>query len=450
MEKLITGTTGAGGGPRLHPFERDVLATIRARRLVGPGDRVLVALSGGPDSTALLASMEALQRVGALAALAACHVDHGLRPGAFADAAACAELCARLGIPLTAVRVAVGGEGGLQAAARRARYAALREAARGWGATRIATGHTRGDQAETVLLRLLRGAGARGLGGIPPRRGAIVRPLIDQPRSRGLAYLAARGLPWREDPSNAAPRFLRNRVRREILPLLAALAPRAEERLARTADLLRADDARLEAEARALVPEGTRAEVAALAALPMAVRRRALRRLWRAATGSRRRLGAGHVETMVRLLRRGGPWRVALPRGLEARCACGSVEVGPTRPEARPAPFEIEVLAPGRYDVTALGASVLVEAAEGARAAFPLMLRTRRPGDRFRPRGGRGGKKLKAWLIDAKVPRARRDALLLVADRSGRVLAIPELGVCAEGVEGLSVRLDCKGSPPLL
>ncbi|HET9597557.1 MAG TPA: tRNA lysidine(34) synthetase TilS, partial [Anaeromyxobacteraceae bacterium] len=237
---------------------------------------MLVALSGGPDSTALLASLEALLRVGAFAALAACHVDHGLRPDAADDAAACAELCARLGIPLTAVRVVVGREGGLQAAARRARYAALRDAARASGATRIATGHTRGDQAETVLLRLLRGSGARGLAGIPPRRGAIVRPLLDLPRSRGLAYLRGRGLPWREDPSNAAPRFLRNRVRREVLPLLVSLAPRAEERLARAADLLRADDARLEAEAREAVASRARAEVAALAALPLAVRRRAL------------------------------------------------------------------------------------------------------------------------------------------------------------------------------
>jgi tRNA(Ile)-lysidine synthase len=155
---------------------------------------------------------------------------------------------------------------------------------------------------------------------------------------------------------------------------------------------------------------------------------------------------------MVRLLRRGGPWRLALPGGIEARCAYGSVEVGRAEVDAGapPAAFEIEVPAPGRYEVAALGASVLVEAAEGAGVPFPVVLRTRRPGDRFRPRGGRGGKKLKAWLIDEKVPRRRRDALILVADPNGRVLAIPELGVSAEGAEGLVVRLDCKGSPRLL
>ena len=126
------------------------------------------------------------------------------------------------------------------------------------------------------------------------------------------------------------------------------------------------------------------------------------------------------------------------------------MEVGPAAADPPKATFEIEVAGPGRYEVAALGASVLVEAAGGFGPGFPLVLRTRRPGDRFRPRGGRGGKKLKAWLIDAKVPRGRRDALLVVADRGSRVLAIPELGVCAEGAEGLTVRLDCKGSPRLL
>ncbi|HET9598774.1 MAG TPA: tRNA lysidine(34) synthetase TilS, partial [Anaeromyxobacteraceae bacterium] len=155
-------------------------------------------------------------------------------------------------------------------------------------------------------------------------------------------------------------------------------------------------------------------------------------------------------EDLVRLLRRARPWRLALPGGLEARCAYGSVEVGPASCATPTPPFEVPVPAPGRYLVPALGASVVVEAADGGGARFPLVLRTRRPGDRFRPRGGRGGKKLKAWLIDAKVPRGRRDALLLLADPSGDVLVIPELGASAAGADGLTVRLDCKRSPRLL
>ncbi len=196
----------------LHPFAAAVLETCQRRRLLGASDRVVAALSGGPDSTALVAVLAALRDAGRLASLSAIHVDHRLRPDSARDGEACAHLCRRLGVPLLRVEVEVA-PGNVQAQARRARYAALRLAAARAGATRIATGHTRSDQAETVLLRLLRGSGARGLSGIPPRRGPIVRPLIDRSRREVLAYLRARRLSWLEDPTNASPRYLRNRVR---------------------------------------------------------------------------------------------------------------------------------------------------------------------------------------------------------------------------------------------
>ena len=213
-----------------HPFVSQVLATCRRRRLLVPGDRVLAALSGGPDSSALVAALAALRHSGAIAEVRALHVDHGLRPGSAADADACQALCDRLGVPLERARVAVGA-GNLQAEARRSRYRALRAVARRVGATRIATGHTRTDQAETVLLRLLRGSGARGLSGIPPRRGTVVRPLVDRSRAEVLAFLRAEGLPWLEDPTNRSPRFLRNRVRSEVMPLLGRLGPGLERAL---------------------------------------------------------------------------------------------------------------------------------------------------------------------------------------------------------------------------
>jgi tRNA(Ile)-lysidine synthase len=310
-------------GPRLRDLERAVLATSRARRLLRPGDAVLVALSGGPDSTALVACLAALRDAGLAGAVSACHVDHGLRAGSAEDGDFCAALCAALAVPLERVRVSVAA-GNLQSQARRARYAALRAAAARAGAGRVATGHTRADQAETVLLRLLRGSGARGLAGIPPRRGPFVRPLLDCSRAQVLAYLRERGLGHREDPTNASPRFDRNRVRHELLPALEGLRPGAEAALARAADLLRDDDRALERSARLLVPRGsTDARVDALLAVPAAVRARAVRRAWSNATGSRRGLAAHHVAAIVRLFRRGRPGRVSLPGGLVATVSRG-------------------------------------------------------------------------------------------------------------------------------
>jgi tRNA(Ile)-lysidine synthase len=433
--------------PSLHPYAAAVLATARRRALFARSDRVLVALSAGPDSTALLAALAALRDAGELAGLTALHVDHGLRPGE-ADAACAAAACARVGVPLRRVAVEVAA-GNVQAQARRARYAALRAEAARAGATRIATGHTRTDQAETLLLRLLRGAGARGLAGIPPRRGAVIRPLIDRGRDEGLAYLAELGLAWREDPTNATPRFARNRVRNEAWPALRALAPAAERALARAADLLRDDDRALDGRARRRVHEGTGIEVAALRREPLAVRRRMVRRLWRNATGSGRALEAGHVEAALALLERARPGAAALPGGMVARCRYGRLEV--LRPPApSPEVRAVPVGGPGRYAVPELELLAEVRAGRPEDVPWPLELRTRRPGDRLRPEGSTGTTPLKEWLIDRKVGREERGGLLLLATPEGTVLAIPALRVVAQGLgpsgAALEVLISSSGS----
>jgi tRNA(Ile)-lysidine synthase len=427
--------------PRRHPFEAQVVETIRRRALGCEGACVLAAFSGGPDSTALVAVLAALRDAGLVAAVVACHVDHGLRPGGAEDAAHCARVCAALGVPFERTAVTVP-PGNVQASARRARYAALRAVAGRVRAVRIATGHTRSDQAETVLLRLLRGSGARGLAAIPPRRGALVRPLIDAPREAVLAYLADRGLPHRDDPTNATPRFLRNRVRAELLPAMERLAPGAEARLARAADLLREDDRALERRARALVPAGaTEVAVGALRRAAPAVAARAVRRLWRAASGSRRGLGHPHVAAVLAAAGRGAPASAALPLGIEARAAYGLLRLGPApRGEARVAPRTIERA--GRYALP--GRGVLTVTCDGEPPPWPLALRHRLPGDRFAPAGGRGSKSLKKWLIDAKVPRASRDGLLVLAVAQ-RVLYVVDLGVRAAGAGALEARLTPEG-----
>jgi tRNA(Ile)-lysidine synthase len=426
---------------RLPLYAAAVLATARLRRLLGPADRVLVALSAGPDSTALLAALALLRDAGEIDSVAALHVDHGLRAGGEEDAACAAAACERFGVRLALAKVKVG-PGNVQVQARRARYAALEAEAERIGATCIATGHTRTDQAETVLLRLLRGAGARGLAAIPPRRGRLVRPLIDRSRAEGIRFLTEIGVRWRDDPSNATPRFARNRVRLSLWPVVLALAPAAEGALARAADLAREDERALARRARRIVGAETFADVARLARAPVAVRRRALRRMWRNATGRVARLEAKHVEAMLALAERGRPGRAALPGGLEARCRYGRIEIGLPH-EAGPAVSPVEVPGPGLYDVPARGAvEILARRAEDV--SWPLVLRTRRPGDRFRPEGGRGTKKLKSWLIDRKVPREERDALLVLA-AGGRILAVPALAAVAAGLgpsgAGLIVRM---------
>jgi tRNA(Ile)-lysidine synthase len=255
---------------------------IRRYGLLRPGDAVVVAVSGGPDSVALLHGLALLARREGWK-LQAAHLHHGIR-GADADADEdlVRTLSARLGVPLSLRRLDPEHLRGasLEARARRVRYAFLHEVARRTGASRIATGHTRDDQAETVLLRLLRGSGARGLAGIRPRReDGVVRPLILASRAEVIEFLARGGVAFREDATNRDPRFLRNRVRHEVLPLLRALSPRIEERLASLADSLRADADWIETStARARreggVAPGSPIHRAWLSALPEAIRRR--------------------------------------------------------------------------------------------------------------------------------------------------------------------------------
>ena len=266
-----------GGG--LSPAVAAVRNAVRAS-LAGsaPGDLVLAACSGGPDSLALAAALAFVAPRAGLRA-GAVTVDHGLQDGSADRAAAVAATLGRLGLdPVRAVAVTVGGGGGPEAAARTARYAALEAAAADLGATTVLLGHTLDDQAETVLLGLARGSGARSLAGMPPRRGVFLRPLLGLRRQVTIGACAALDLaPW-ADPHNGDRRFARVRVRLDALPALeAALGPGVTEALARTADQLR-DDAevldKIASSERAADPAPMSA--ASLAGLPDAVRSRVL------------------------------------------------------------------------------------------------------------------------------------------------------------------------------
>jgi tRNA(Ile)-lysidine synthase len=222
-----------------HPPTLLTLASqaLRSGDLVPPGARVLAAVSGGPDSMALVHVLSRLQeRFGFR--VAACGVDHGLRESAAAELDLAEEACGRWDVPFHRVALGLDAGGNLHARARAARYAALRAKAAELGATRIATGHHADDRAETVILRLARGAGPRGLAVLPLRAGELIRPLLRARRTTIEAHLARHRIPFAVDPSNLDPRFDRARVRARVLPALEELSPRIVDHLNALADRL--------------------------------------------------------------------------------------------------------------------------------------------------------------------------------------------------------------------
>jgi len=235
----IRARSGRPNLTRSHPPSLLTLSarTIRESALFGKGDRLLVAVSGGPDSMALLHVLALLRgRLGY--ELVAHGVDHGLRPDAPTELDLAADLARALEVPMARTRVRIAPGGNLQARARDARYEVLRKAARSAGACVLATGHHADDRAETVIIRLLRGAGPRGLAVLPPRAGDLVRPLIRARRWDIEAHLARHAIAHAFDPSNANPRFLRVRVRKDLLPLLEQLSPSIVAHLCALADQL--------------------------------------------------------------------------------------------------------------------------------------------------------------------------------------------------------------------
>jgi len=428
--------------------------TIRRHDLAPSGSRVIVAVSGGSDSVALSHLMMSLDRAGDLYVAAFAHFNHQLRADANRDEEFCAGLAASLGRAFIADRgdvamLARRERRSIEDASRHARYEFLEKARIEANAERIALGHTRDDQAETFLLRLLRGAGSRGLAAMHPRRGPMIRPLIDCRRSELRDYLAEHGIAFVHDASNEDVSIPRNRVRAELLPLLIGrFNPSIVDVLADEADLAReewrwmrtvADDAfarvvRIGAEA------ATTVDMVELAGLPIALARMVARRalLERSAEGS---ISFAHVEQVLRLAREDGP-PFDLPGQRVQRI--GSAIVLTNKPEGHRANlFRYSLSIPGEVRIPEAGALVSAERAESAGQARAdagmsaagataivqfaksdgrLTVRNRRPGDRFRPLGLGGGKKLQDFFVDRKVARQTRDSVPLVVDESDRII----------------------------
>ncbi len=456
----------------MHALARRVATALRVDRLVSPGDRVLVALSGGPDSVALsLLLAEVLPPLGA-SLVGAGHLHHGLRGGdADADLAFCEVFAAGLAIPLVVERSDVAllareRRLSLETAGHQARRAFLARAAAKVGATRIATGHTRNDQAETFLMRALRGAGLRGLGGIRPGRGNVIRPMLTVSRADVLDYLAERGQAYREDSTNLDRRVLRNRIRHEVLPWLEQHeGPGVVDALARAARLAAADAAFLEQEARRVIRstppvvlregDGCQIDAVALSQLPLALRHRVVLHAIEAVSGRVGSLSA--VERALALVETRHGARVCL-HGIEVSRHDGWLVFAPARTRAAPGsdgalrsgqpPPRIALLVPGEATLPRGGRlaarlesgpdAVAIAAAGGAdpavvspagmatldadRCRWPLSVRYRRVGDRLQPLGLGGHKKLQDLLVDRKVRREVRDTVPLVVDADDRIL----------------------------
>jgi tRNA(Ile)-lysidine synthase len=417
-----------------------VAAYCRLALKLAHEDRVLVAVSGGPDSVALL---HVLLELGYAAGIG--HLDHKTRAGASGDDAAFVrDLGRRLGVDVHEGEAEVAAEAAALGAsfemhARQVRYAFLAQTARAHGYTCIATGHHADDQAETVLMRLIRGTSPRGLGGIPPVRRAhgvlVVRPLLECRRDALHAFLAARAIAYRTDASNVEPHFIRNRVRHRLMPVLTEFNPQAVAALNRVAAIQRAEQAFVEeagAEAFARVVIDGAIQRTAFAALHEALQRRVLQRFaWNLGVdceyqrlvsvaagiasgrtgavldlggGIRLRSGARVVEVETDDAGETPPVPLAVPG-----VTLAFMRRFTTRYLDRPPPGPLrEYCTPGRqvFDADALGGS--------------LCVRRRGAGDSFTPLGMHGTRKVKDFLIDLK---------LSPSDRAGQLVIVAEHGV---------------------
>lgn len=406
--------------------------------MFGRGQRVLVAASGGPDSTALLALLVELAPALGIEVIAA-HLNHQLRGAeAQADAQFVAELCTRFGVRLvSAVTPEFTTRGNLEARARQDRYEFLRRAAAEEGAAAIATGHTLDDQAETVLLRLLRGAGSRGLAGIlPVAGGLIVRPLLDCSRQLVHGYLAERGLGFCSDSSNDDRSFTRNRIRHDLLPVIEQINPAYRQTLARTAKIARAESALIDRYAKQLLDSAGELSLPSLQghdSLAPAVLRAWLER----ERGSLVGITARHLVALSELARSRSPSGVLeLPDGGRVARRYQKLVFERAAHEQRLAPMALrpgtkQELARWQFE-SALGAPQMYSDAR-SRWLFradadclrgELMLRPSAHGDRIVPFGSAHRRKLQDVFVDGKIPRSERWGRPLL-EHQGEILWVP-------------------------
>jgi tRNA(Ile)-lysidine synthase len=438
---------------RRHPLLDQVTAYLQRHDLIMADRGVLLAVSGGADSVCLLAVLEELQRTNIIPGLRLhmAHMNYGLRDvESDADETFVRELGKRFGLPVSCARVGMAdwGPGNRQRQARTLRYDFFESLCREHKLDVIATGHSADDQAETLLLWLLRGSGLRGLTGIPAARdGRVIRPLLSAHRSDILNYLEHRHLRFRVDSSNATPAYRRNRIRHELLPQLQQFNPRVAATLARTADMLTQEAAILDAVEdmywQRVLAENSAGAIALdcdqFQPLSLGMKRRLIQRAWREASGIHSSLSFHHVSL---ILERAGTEEavVSLPRGMEVRRRGERLVIQHQLQVARPSanwPQGLVLGVPGETRLSD-GRRIVVSASHTARSGVApdpnsfacdadligsaLQVRSWRAGDWFCPVGMNGHrKKLQDFFMDQKLPRRARYEVPIVVGPSGIV-----------------------------
>lgn len=455
-----------------------VRRTIADHDLARPAARLVAAVSGGSDSMALVHILHRLHLAGDLRLIGLVHFNHQLRASAVADERFVRTAAKTLACPVYVesddVRArATREKRSLEDAARVARYECFDRARAHFAADAIAVGHTRDDQAETFLLRLLRGAGPRGLAGMYPRNGHIVRPLLDCLRQDLRSWLGERKTAFVDDETNRDVSIPRNRVRAELIPLLVSrFNPAIVDVLAGEADLAREawqaiEPSANEIEARIVKPttNGRVIDVNALIGVPAALRRVVL---WRAMsrTAGGRSVGFEHVAAAMRVFDPDGPPSLDAPGQRLERIGASVVLTGrppgvrgrvnrgaASRPARLPSsvnlfwyplsiPGEVQLVEAGcvvsaeteappsrRADAGALTGRGNVAIVRGDLCNGRLAVRSRRPGDRFHPPGLAGRKKLQDYFVDRKVRRGDRDRVPVVVDEADRIVWVAGHGI---------------------
>ncbi len=412
--------------------------TIEEFSMLQRGQKALVAVSGGPDSMAMLHALYFLKNEFDIE-LAVAHLNHNLRGSEsrrdmdFVRFKAGEYGLEFFGHTLRAGSLKKMPAEGLQAAAREKRHAFLHESAKKCGATRIALGHTMDDQAETMLMRFMKGSGLAGLSGMWPLRGMLIKPLIRVRRNGVMRFIENQGIEYILDSSNEKDSYLRNRIRHHLLPYIEDnYNPSITESLARTAEALRHDNEYIEAIAGHLgvVIKKTRSRVVLDAGRLRELHQSLLTRVFlgsAAALGKRACLNSAHVEAFMSLVRGKRPNAGrTLPGGLYTWREYNRVIIT-TRPPEKPGPFEIDLKLPGLTPIKGVG-SIKAEILDAPPLSFkhglcyldyealpaPLKARSFQPGDRMTPLGMAGKKKLKDIFIDAKIPLEMRARTPLV------------------------------------